>query len=132
MYVDVQKLKNSLERIAYPLYGSQPLDTVLIDQLLYCSKIQDYSQKVVNDYSGQMITLMSSLFLTLGGSKEANESALAVGNALFNLSCRKGFQSILVENGSIIQACVGILICSILPKYCSLSQIFNVGVYPWL
>ena len=78
MYVDVQKLKNSLERIAYPLYGSQPLDTVLIDQLLYCSKIQDYSQKLVNEYSGQMITLMSSLFLTLGGSKEANESAGSV------------------------------------------------------
>ena len=53
MYVDVQKLKNSLERIAYPLYGSQPLDSVLIDQLLYCSKIQDYFQKVVNEYSGQ-------------------------------------------------------------------------------
>ena len=88
----------------------------MIDQLLYCSKIQDYSQKLVNEYSGQMVTLMSSLFLTLGGSKEANESARAVGNALFNLSCRKGFQSILVENGSIIHACVGILLCSILPN----------------
>ena len=95
MYVDVQNcgIRDdclSIVWFATSRFGTDRSAIVLL-------QIQDIP-KIVNDYSGQMITLMSSLFLTLGGSKEANESALAVGNVV-QFELWKGFQSLLVENG---------------------------------
>lgn len=109
MYVDLQKLKLEMEIISFPLYGVNPIHKNLIEQLLYCSQIQDYSQKLVNEYSGQFVKLMSCLFLTFGGGSKANDSALSIGKSLLQLCKINGFQSVLVENDSILPACIGIV-----------------------
>jgi hypothetical protein len=125
MYVDLLKLKAGLETSAFPLYGCESISKTLIEQMLYCSQIHDYSQKLVNEYSGQFVKLMSTLFLTFGGSDEANASALSVGKALLQLSHMDGFQSVLVENDSILPACIGILLGGILPVHCKLWETKN-------